>query len=254
MEHKFQPQQRTFAIWETIGEAWELIGGSKWPIWAIAILIFVAFVVVQTIILFIFGIDLQNPPVLYAYLIMQCITNIVIAPFVGGATMLGIKRARGETITPRSGYHYFHKTIPLMITLLIIAVLANIINYIVHLPAIVIAVGLHTGWLDLIANIIFLLVYTFLLLSVPLVIDKNLPPLTALKMSFEIIKHCWFKVLVLIIIVWLFFIIAAIPFFVGSMIHPYARLLGWVIFIIALVWLIPLLSLITGILYHKLVD
>ena len=46
MENKFHPQQRTFAIWETIGEAWELIGGSKWPIWAIAILIFVAFVVV----------------------------------------------------------------------------------------------------------------------------------------------------------------------------------------------------------------
>ena len=59
---------------------------------------------------------------------------------------------------------------------------------------------------------------------------------------------------ILLIIIYLFFLIAMIPFFVGSLIHPYARILGIVILIAALIWLIPLLFCIQGVLYHKLVD
>lgn len=254
MERTFQPQKRTFAIWETIGQAWDLVSGSKWPIWAIAILIGVVSFIVQVLITYIFQIDPQDPPALYRYLIMPCINNIIIAPFFAGAVMVGIRRARGESVTARAGYQYFRKTIPVMITLFIIALLGNIITYIVHLDSIVTAVGAYSNWLNFIAGAISVLVYVFLLLAVPLVVDKNLAPLTALKMSFTIIKHCWFKVLILLIIIYLFFLIAMIPFFVGSLIHPYARILGIVILIAALIWLIPLLFCIQGVLYHKLVD
>lgn len=251
---KFKPQERTFAIWEIIGQAWELVSGSKWPIWAIAILIGVVSIVLQVIIAYIFRIDMKAPPMVYQYLILPCINSIVIAPFFGGAVMVGITRARGKTIGPKLGYQYFGKTLPLMITMLIMALLANIINTIVHIPAIAIPLGFQAGWLNLIAAIISILVYVFLFLSVPFVIDKDLAPLTALKMSFEVVKHCWFKVLILFILVYLFFLIAMIPLFIGTLIHPYARLLGAAILIGALIWLIPFAFLVEGVLYHKLVD
>jgi len=255
MEVKLKPQERTFAVWEIIRQAWELVGGSKWPIWAIALFIVgIVSLIIQLIIAYIFRIDIKAPPMIYQYLILPCINSIVIAPFFGGAVMVGITRARGKAISPKSGYQYFRKTLALMITMLIMALLANIINTFVHLHTVVATLGLGAGWLNILAAIISLLVYVFLFLSVPLVTDKNLAPLKALKLSFKVVKHCWFKVLILFITVYLFFLIAMIPLFVGTLIHPYARLLGIGILIAALIWLIPFVFLVEGVLYHKLVD
>lgn len=252
----FKPEKHhgKFGIWDLISRSWELVEGCKWPVWSIAILMAVASFVVQIIIALIFHVTEQTSSALYHYLIMPLVNNIVIAPFFGGAVMVGVRRARGEPVDGSSGYAYFNKSWPLILTMFFIAVLANIINYVVHLPAVVTALAVHTGWLDAFAGIISLLVYVFFVLSVPLVVDKNLSPLKAMKASLNIVKHCWFRVLVVLVILYLFLMIALIPSMVGSMIHPYARALGIVIFVAALIWLVPLIFLVVGKLYHRLVD
>ena len=246
--------KHSFGIAEVLNEAWNLVRGSKWPIWAIAIFIGISSLIVQLIIIGIFRIDAQASPTYYQYLLMPIINNVVVAPFFAGAVMTGIKRARGEAIEVKTGFRYFNKTWQVMVAMLLIAFLANILNYIVHLPSIVIALNLHAGWLNIIAAIVSILVYVFTLFSVPLIVDKNHSPWGALLASFHIIKKSWFKVLILLIIVYVFFIIAAIPLFVGAMIHPYAKLLGAIILIVALVWLLPFMFLVQGALYHQLVD
>jgi hypothetical protein len=178
----------------------------------------------------------------------------VIAPFFGGAVMTAILCARGESVQAKTGFRYLNRSVAVIITLFLIALFANIITYIVHLPSIMTMLGSHIGWLHILAAIIAVLVYVFCFISVPLAIDKNKSPGAALLTSFHIIKHCWLKVLVLLIIIYIFFIIALIPLYIGAMIHPYAKLLGAVITTIALIWLTPFILLIQGVLYHKLVD
>lgn len=247
-------EKRTFSIGTVLNESWALVQGSKWPIWAIAILIGLASLIIQLIITGIFRLDPEEPPVIYHYLIMPIINNAVIAPFFAGSLMVAIKRARGEAVDARSGFRYFGKTWPVVLTLIMIAFTANLLNYIVHLPSLVIALDLHTGWLNLIAAIVSALIYVFFVLSVPLVVDKNHTPWGSLRASYHIIKHCWLKVLILLVVVYVFFIIAMIPLYVGSMIHPYVKLLGVLILIAALIWLLPFMFLVQGVLYHKLVD
>ena len=254
MEDNIQPQKPTVVIWETISEGWKLVAGGKWPMWAIMVLGAVASFVIQMLMAFIFRFDPQNPPVFYHYFLIPCISSIVVAPFYAGAVMVGIKRARGEVVTPSTGYQYFNKTISLMVTMLIIAFLANVAMYIMHLPAVVAGVGSQIVWLSLLASIISILVYVFLFFSIPLVTDKNLTPWQALKASFNTIKRAWFRVLVLLVIMYLFFLIAMIPFLVGALIHPYARMLGIAVLVLALIWLIPLAFYTQGVLYRKLVD
>ncbi|AZV75157.1 hypothetical protein [Coxiella burnetii] len=253
MESSPQPNHR-FTISDILNEAWGLVNGSKWSIWAIAIFIGIASLIAQIIIIRLFQIDPEMPSVHYNYFFMPLINSIVIAPFFAGAVMTAISRARGEAVSPRSGYQYFRKTLPVMLGMLLITFLATIVNYIVHLPPIATAVGRYAVWLNILGSIVAIFVYVFTILTIPLIVDKNHTPWDGLIASFRLVKPYWFKVFMLILIIYVFFIVATIPLIVGSMIHPYARLLGAGIFILILVWLLPYIFLIQGVLYHKLVD
>ena len=168
--------------------------------------------------------------------------------------MVAIKRARSETIVTRTGFMYFRYAGRLVITLFLIALFANILVYIVHLPMLVSTFSIHTGWLNLFVIIVSVFVYVFLILSVPFVIDNNLNPWEAIVRSFRTIQHCWLRTLALLITLYAFYIITMIPLFVGSMIHPWAKWFGGAIFLAALIWLLPFMFLVQGTLYHRLAD
>ncbi|MBT8506615.1 hypothetical protein B1F79_03635 [Coxiella-like endosymbiont of Rhipicephalus sanguineus] len=244
---------KCFAINDVLNETWRLVNGSKWPIWAITILIGIASLIIQIIVIEIFQIDPKTPLVHYSYLFMPILNSIVIAPFFAGAVMTAIKRAREEEINAASGYQYFHKTLQVMIGMALITLFGTILNYIFHLPVIADAAGRYAVWLYLLSGAVSILVYVFTILAIPLIVDKNHTPWESLINSFQITKNFWFKVLLLVLIVYVFFVVATIPLIIGAMIHPYARLLGVAIFIFILVWLLPYVFLIQGVLYHKLV-
>lgn len=243
-----------FTINETLSEAWQLVKGSKWPIWAIAIFIGISSLVIQFLFIRILRINQVTPSIHDSYLFMPILNSIVIAPFFSGAIMTAVKRARGQKINATSGYQYFNKTIPVMIGMGLIALFATIMNYIFHLPIISSTVGRYIVWFYLLAWAISILVYTFTILTTPLIVDKNHTAWKSLIISFQITKHSWFKILLLMLILYIFFVVATIPLIVGAMIHPYAKLFGVAIFILILVWLLPYIFLIQGLIYHKLVD
>ncbi|OGO94633.1 MAG: hypothetical protein A3F41_04945 [Coxiella sp. RIFCSPHIGHO2_12_FULL_44_14] len=246
--------QRNFTIWELLLETWNLQSGCKWPIWAILLCGGLLSTLVQLIILFFLLPDPHHPPVLYAYLLSPLINSIILAPFLMGTLMIGIERARGKPISVRSGFGYFYKTWPAIVTLFTIAFLSNITMYIVHLPSLVVATGRWAVWLSLLAGIIAFLVYVFLLLSIPLVADKHLSPWKAMSTSMNVIKPCWLKVVGLLVVVYLLFILSILPFFLGMLWHHYAGLVGAAIFIYLLIWLLPYLFLVQSMLYHRLMD
>lgn len=249
-----QTAKAKFSILGVLRDAWHFVDGSKLPIWAIAIFIGVVAFFLQWLIMALFSIDPQNPSPLYRYLLVPVINNVVIAPFFGGAVMVAVFRARGEPASGIVGYHYFSKTLPLMLLMLIIAVAANLITYLAHLPSLSTLLGDHVGFINILGAIISILVYVFSFLSVPLLLDKKLSPLQALLTSCRIIASCWLKTLVLIIIVYACFIIAMIPLYIAAMIHPYVKIVGAIIVIILLFWLIPFLFLVQGVVYHRLID
>lgn len=246
--------KRSFSIRETLSEAWDLLEGTKSAIWTVAIFIGLISLLIPLLIAWFIQINPQDLPALFRYLLIPLIANTAIAPFYAGSFMVAITRARRRPIHSGLGFSYFSKTWQVMLTMFLVAVMANVIIYLAHAPFTVSALPALAGWINLFAAIVAIFVHIFFLFSIPLVVDKNYSPLGSLKASFNIIKSSWVSVLLLLIVIYGLFIVASIPMAVGSMIHPYAKLLGMAILIGALVWLVPYMFLVEGLLYHKLVD
>jgi hypothetical protein len=244
----------TFHIIDVLQNAWHLVRGHKWPIWAIAIFAGVISVLLQLVIGFIFHVDPQNLSYSYRYLFMPLISSIAVAPFLGGAIMIAILAARGQAVDAKTGFRYLYKAGPVILTLFLITLLASILPFVLHLPWVAIALNSHVGWLNILAKVIALFVYLFSFISLPLIIDKNYSPWQALIGSFQVIKQCWFRTFVLFIIMYALFTLATLPAYMGAMIDPWGRFIGTLVMILISVWVIPFILLIQGVLYHKLID
>ena len=92
------------------------------------------------------------------------------------------------------------------------------------------------------------------MLSIPLITDKNKSPIQSLLRSFKLVKTCWFRVLVILLIGYTFIALAMAPTLLGLIVHPWVIVLGIAIFVVALMWLLPFLFLLEGVIYSKLVD
>ena len=247
--------KQSFIIWEVLLEAWQSRIHTLWPIWAIVLPMLVVLVILQILIGLLFA-HTHTIPLLIFYqrLLVPMIIGIAVAPFVAGSQMIALKRMRGEIVTTQTGYQYFHKAWQVMVVLFIIELLSNLMFYIIQTTTPHDTMHHAIAWWYLLAGVVFIFILVFSLLGILFVVDKNLPPLKALYYSCKTIAHCWFKTLLLLIILYLLIVAISIPFIVGSMIHPYAKLLGACIFVIGMIWLIPYTFLVQGTLYHKLVD
>lgn len=257
MNAKTTHKRRSFLIWEILAEAWEATSSAWGPLWAIIIVMCIAVIIVLLLISLIFKVpvDIQEQAILYRSLIMPIILAIVAGPFYGGAIMVAIKRARNEPVRGKTGFQYFHKTWQTMLTLGIIEFLANITIYIIRTAsADMTTPHPYMAWWYLLAAVVTIFVYVFSILAIPFVVDKNFSPLHALYRSYKTIRPCWFRTLVLLIALYLFYVIASIPLIIGAMIHPIAQIFGFIVLAVALIWLVPYTYLVLGYLYHKLVD
>jgi len=255
MDDSLSTPKRSWSIPQVLGDAWHLVRGNKWPIWAVALVVLIVPMIIQLLALQPLFRLAPSLLIIYQFLLLPLIKYIVVAPFFGGAVMTAILCARHEAVQASTGYRYLNKSWALIVTLFIIALLSNVLSCIVHLPW-VMTLHFNTAWLGIPVALIELLVYVFLFISVPLVIDKNKTPWNGLVTSCRIMQHYWFKTfIILILIVFILFTIAMIPLSIGMMMHsPYIKLLGAAITIIALIWLVPFSFLVQGMLYHKIVD
>ncbi len=207
-----------FSIGDLISESWSKVKGTK----GIIVGGFLVFYVVLLAATFILGGIVGIFSALSDNLFMMFIGEILISllasalayPFMAGINMVGIRRAADQPISFNEIFSHFGRTLPLVITAVVMMLLIYLGMLLLLIPGIYLAVAY--------------------LLAIPLVVERGLSPWQALEASRRAITQHWFKVFGLFLLLGLIVIVSAIPLGIG------------------LVWSIPLMVIAMGVLYRTI--
>lgn len=291
---------QTLKIGLALSQSWKSLKGSKWPIWLIyitvaAVAFGIAFVVgtvalglvaatathagsdsVTTTMHTLFGFHhhdtqiFEQPKLIPS--ILKLVILVIVAPFLAGAVMIGVKRARGESVTFESGFQYFHRQLPLGC----IFVLMNLFGM-AMISVCAYAKGSNFFALTVsLCALIYLFIIPFFLMWTPAVADKKISIFSAWKNNFPVVLRNWFRLFLLFlsyvgIVLLLILTIIITSMLMGgifglllhfifptvSVHHLIAAMLMVVIVIesvIALIWYRPYTDLLRGQVYHQLFD
>lgn len=248
-------EQTKIGIIDTLNQAWQSIRGSKAAIWLVAIIMIIIGGLLNLLVYRLFQIDFENPPYWIRYIGIPIITNLIIAPFYAGALMCAIRHIRGEKISPRCGFQYFNYYFSVAIAMTIVAFIASLGVLIVNLPTVSRVLGHSRGWFDILAALFSTFVYTFFLLTIPLITDKNQQPVEAMQQSIQIIKPHWLRVFAILIITYVIVLLFTTPMMLGEIFsNTILLMIGIALLVIALIWIIPWVFLIQATIYHRLVN
>lgn len=239
----------------TLNQAWKHIKGAKLAIWLVVICMILISTLLNLLVYSLFGIDEMHTPYWIRFILMPILSNVLVAPFYAGAVMTAIQHIRGEKTVPASGFFYFKYYLPLAIALIIITFIASIGMMIINIPTVAASFGKNISWLEGLAALYSTIIYTFFILTIPLIADKNKQPFKAMRASFNLVKPHWLKVFAIILISYFVILLFTVPLFLGiSFMKTLAIIIGGIILIGAAIWLIPWIFMIQGMIYHLLVD
>jgi len=236
---------RDLAIFDTLREAWRLMKGSKLAI-LVPLLVPMIFFLVPTMINVIFtSSSITTIFTAFCYVVGMFLFLGIIA----GIIKISIERARGNAVSISMGFRSFSRMIPLLLTVILFGVLSQLPSLIMLMLKIE-----PTAIVAPLILIYVLLVTTFLYLSMLLAVDKTNNPFTAISRSFNVIRPHWLKVLGIIVIT------EVIGFMIGMLIgfaegfFNVPEIVGNVLMCIAIIWYVPFMLLVQGLVYHKLID
>ena len=194
----------TFSITAVIKNGFRETAGTRWPIWA-ALLIVVPLLITFTMIGFsIAGYSPANealmaeqspsdimPLLPYAHRIILLFTSMVsysiAGPIIAGLIMTVVKKQRGESISARNPFGYYNKFVPLAIFTVIIQSLTAIVT-----PGPMNLIGFNiSAHLTLLFNLLVFILLIFTSQSMPLICDKNLSAVEAIKTSCQMMATRW---------------------------------------------------------------
>lgn len=242
-----------FRLGDITTPAWELVSGVKLSVWAVAISMILLSALIQWVMTHEWMLDVKQPMLGIRFLLLPIITNVIIAPFYAGAVMVAVKRARGDSVDFKTGYQYFHRAVALMATAAITSGITTLLMLAANVTRLSPWAGAITIWCEIAAAILSLMVYVFCVLAVPFVADRGLSPIKALLESARRISHCWVRVFILFLYAYLLLLVCMLPVFVGAVVaHPLVVWLGIIVCMIAMVWILPYLLLLQGVLYKQL--
>lgn len=207
-----------FSIGALLSEAWQLTKGTKGIIIGGFLVFYVAMFIASFVIGGILGIFTLFSGNFVLIIISQVVTTILASaaayPFMAGLNMVGIRRAAGQPYSFNEIFSHFGRTVPLLLTALIMMVLIYLGFILLLLPGIYLAVAY--------------------MLAIPLVVERGLSPWQALEASRKAISQHWFKAFGLFLLLGLIVAISAIPLGIG------------------LIWTIPLFVVAMGVLYRTI--
>ena len=207
-----------YSITQLIGEAWQLISGTKGIIFAGFVVFYLVMFVASFIIGLVFGIFGALSDNMVLAIVVQFATSIlataVAYPFLAGVSMIGIRRAAGQPFSFNDIFSYFGRTVPLLITAILMMILIYIGFFLLILPGIYLSVAY--------------------MLAMQLVVERNLSPWQALEASRKALSQHWFKAFGLFLLLGLIVAVSIIPLGIG------------------LVWSVPLFVVATGVLYRTI--
>ena len=243
-----------FSVGGVLCDAWKKVKGSLGSIWAIMVSVIAASWVVHALLRLIFRANDPDVLVFFGTVLFPVITDIIIAPLIAGAIMVGILRARNKKTGGQTGYQYFKRSVPVMIIVAILSLITSLILYFSSMSSFTGSISIILASM-IIAALIGLLIISFFVFSVPLAVDKELPALQAICTSFHLAKQNWLKIVGLIIVSYLIFFCMLAPTMLGVFLGatPFV-VIGLVVTVLLVIWLGPFLILIHGTLYHKVVD
>lgn len=201
---------------ELIKEAWANLKGLKTTYWLASIIYVVIYVAVVFLVKLVTGeaFDPESANFSFMGLIGELIVILVMAPFGAGLFMIALKYSVGASVEVGELFKHFDKALPLF--------LMTVLYYL--------AVGV--GLVLLIVPGIYLMFA--LIMAAPLIIDKNMGVLEALKTSRKAVTHKWFSILG-------FSLLNVLVVFAGAL----ALLVG-------LLWAVPLVMLAMAMLYRNM--
>ncbi|MFI8579935.1 hypothetical protein [Ectopseudomonas khazarica] len=207
-----------FSIGDLLSESWNRVKGTK----GIIIGGFVVFYVVLLAATFILGGVVGIFTALSENMLVLIVGEILISllasalayPFMAGINMVGIRRAADQPLSFNEIFSHFGRTVPLIITAVVMMLMVYLGMFLLLIPGIYLAVAY--------------------LLAIPLVVERGLSPWQALETSRKAITQHWFKVFGLFIVLGLIVMVSAIPLGIG------------------LIWSIPLMVVAMGVLYRTI--
>lgn len=257
-----------FDIKAHLKESWNLVDGSKWPVWApllVLIAISIGIGIFFTLLSALFGLPLFQGGfttgfsvgyVVIAFII-EVITLFVTAPLVAGAQMVALKRVRSESVEAKSGFQYWHLWVNLGITLVLVSLGVGLINVVFGA---LITVAFKVGfWLAVIFQVLalvaFIIYYAFVIFAVLFVADKNNSPIEAFVNCHKMVRPHWLHISKVIVCVGVGLLIVFLPYFLLSLTgYGLLSLLGLVISAVLAVWAIPWFHLIISGIFNKLAE
>ena len=146
-------------------------------------------------------------------LVGQLISTLVLAPLGAGLLMISIKHSVGSPIEFGEIFKHYDKTLNLFVTTVLMYIAIAVGFVLLILPGIYLMVGFS--------------------MAMPLVVEKNMKPIDALKTSLKVMNHKWFNML---------------GFFIVSMLVVAA---GALALLVGLIWAVPVVSLAFAMLYRN---
>lgn len=146
--------------------------------------------------------------------ISQIVIGLVTYPLYAGITMLGIKRSVGAATNAFMVFDYYSKIIPIFLLYVVMIILIMIGFVLLIIPGIYLAVAYS--------------------LAIPLMVEKNMGIWEALETSRKTVSKCWFRMFGLYIAIMVVLILAILPLGIG------------------LIWALPLVNLVMGVVYRNL--
>jgi hypothetical protein len=242
MDHAYTPR---LTIRHLLRRSWHLVSGTKKPILWLFIATLMTLVIYHLIV---FNLSIfKNLPhadtaystraIVSGYAVFL-IQQFIAAPFLAGAFMIGIRRARNETVTISAGFLYFYKWLSLGAAMVLITILSLLTTAIfwelmmLSAPQSLSAIETGVGLITFVAWLFEIL----LLFTLPLIIDKELSLFRAFLVSAKAVSKHYLLVIVVILI-------SIVLNFIGT-----------ALFFIGLLWTMPMTVIMWGVLYHYLID
>lgn len=218
-----------FEIGGLMSEAWKLVSGTKGIIIGGLVVMYVALWALMSLLSMlgmagfagVLGIGMLGGgagsgftllALLFGFLVFTLLSTAIAYPFMAGISMVGIRRAAGQPVRFNELFSHFGRTVPVIVTALLMTLLTTIGYLLFVIPGIYLA-------------------FCYVL-AIPLVVERGLSPWQALEASRKAITQHWFKVFGLFLAVSVVMMLSAIPLGIG------------------LIWTFPFAVLTLGVLYR----
>jgi len=206
-----------FGIIDIIKAGWERIDGVKLQ-FVVGFLIYMLIsILVQVVLGLVFPQGTTEDPKVLNQLILGVLSIPILVPLLVGLMMMGIHLSRGEEISFKSVFDYYHMTGILSLGAILVYIMTFIGLILLILPGIYLSIA-----------------YMF---TLPLIADKGMGVWEAMEYSRKTVTKHWFKVFGLMILLTIIAVVGTIPLGIG------------------LVWAIPLMFVtIYALLYPLMFD